>query len=253
MIKFATYNILNGGVGREDLILQVLRASRPDIAMLQEVTRQQTVQEMAQALDVDFFFAQGNTSRHLALLSRLPIISQQSWHPFPPIRAAILEATVEPAPGKHIYLLGVHLVPHPAILLELWRAWEMRVVLQRARQHDAQPCLIAGDFNAVAPNDRVVTKSMPVILKLMLLLQGWRFFHYALEATRAAGFTDCYRFLHPDQDGFTLPTPSPTIRLDYILANDALKASLQKCHVVREPAAIHQASDHYPLVAEFAF
>ncbi len=128
----------------------------------------------------------------------------------------------------------------------------MRVVLQRSK-HSASPGLIAGDFNAVAPNDRVVVKSMPAILKLMLLLQGGRFFHHAIAATQVAGFADCYRFLHPDRDGFTLPAPSPTIRLDYIFANEALKAYLQKCDVVREPAAVHQASDHYPLVAEFAF
>jgi exonuclease III len=112
--------------------------------------------------------------------------------------------------------------------------------------------LIAGDFNAVAPRDRVVTESMPARLKAMLTLQGGRFFHRAIKTILSAGYTDCYRHLHPDEDGFTLPVPTPTIRLDYVFANEGLKASLQKCYVIKNPGATREASDHYPVMAEFA-
>ncbi len=107
MIKFMTYNILDGGAGREEFILQVLRTAQPDIAVLQEVTHQQTIQDLAQAFGMDFFFAQGSTHHHLALLSRFPIVSRQSLHPFPPIRTTILEAAIECAPGQHIRVCGV--------------------------------------------------------------------------------------------------------------------------------------------------
>ena len=67
----------------------------------------------------------------------------------------------------------------------------------------------------------------------------------------AAGLTDCFRAMYPNDDGFTLPPPKPNSRLDYILVNEALKPHLVNCWVIREPAAILKASDHYPIVAEF--
>ena len=66
-----------------------------------------------------------------------------------------------------------------------------------------------------------------------------------------AGLTDCFRELHPTDDGFTLSTGHPNSRLDYILINASLKPRLKNCWVVHEPAAVNRASDHYPVAAEF--
>jgi endonuclease/exonuclease/phosphatase family metal-dependent hydrolase len=250
-IRFMTYNIQDGGQNRERFVLQVLKANRPDIAVLQEVTQQSTIQGFAQELDMDFFLANGNLKRRIALLSRFPIVSRQSYQPFPPMSSAVMEAMIKVADNKHICVLGIHLVPHPAILFEWWRMWETSVILHRATYYQASPCVIAGDFNAVAATDRVITAYMPTRLKVMLWAQGGRFFYGATGKVASAGFTDSYRFLHPGEDGFTLPAPTPTIRLDYIFVNEPLKACLQKCHVASEPSVVHQASDHYPVMAEF--
>ena len=252
IVRFMTYNILDGGATREQFILEVLQAEQPDIVLLQEIMQAQTVEGLAQALGMNRFLARGNTSRHLALLARFPIVSAESFSPFPPIRTTVLQATVECASGKPIHLLGVHLVPHPFVLFELWRIWEMRVALSRAQKYAGNPCLIAGDFNAVALGDGVEVRSMPSFLKVMLALQGGRFFHKVIEQVLSAGFADSYRLLHPEEDGFTLPTPTPTIRLDYIFVNEELRAHLRKCYVVRQPEVVTQASDHFPVVAEFA-
>ena len=101
------------------------------------------------------------------------------------------------------------------------------------------------------PNDRVVTNQMPHWLKLTILLQGNRVYHFSVRQYLSAGFIDCFRSLHPGDDGFTLPPAHANSRLDYILINDALKSHLTSCWIVREPLAVLKASDHYPVVAEF--
>lgn len=247
LLRVLTYNILDGGVGRDKLILEVLQATQPDIVILQEVFQSAIVDELAKVLGMKFFFAKGNSKRHLALLSRLPLIAQDSYHPFPPIHTGVLEATPEYALGQHLHVFGVHLIAQPFVIFELWRQWEIKTILQRTQPYRSSPTLIAGDFNAIAPHDLVLVKSWPRFLKLMLALQGGRIFRRVIREIMEAGFVDCYHLLHPDEKGFTLPTPTPNTRLDYIFVNDILKNCLRKCYVVDEPAAVKRASDHYPV------
>jgi endonuclease/exonuclease/phosphatase family metal-dependent hydrolase len=71
-----------------------------------------------------------------------------------------------------------------------------------------------------------------------------------------AGYVDAYRHLHPRAHGYTCATWMPAARIDYVFANSVMAARLQRCEVVgsrgwpdREATV---ASDHHPLVAEFA-
>ena len=70
-----------------------------------------------------------------------------------------------------------------------------------------------------------------------------------------AGYTDCFRRLHPRASGYTCATWLPAARIDYVFADPVMAARLLACEVVgsrRWPdreAVI--ASDHHPLVAEF--
>lgn len=246
-----TYNILDGGEGREEYLLEVLQDVQPDVAILQEVYHEGLVQHLSGALKMDSFFASGNRKRRVALLSRLPVISCQSYHTFPPIWRNAVEAEIEYQPNKRLRLFGIHPMANLSVICEFWRWWEARQIIGRAKPNAAEPCLIAGDFNAIAPNDRVVTSQMPKWLKLIILIQGNRVYHFSVHKYLSAGLTDCFRALHPGDDGFTLPPPRPNSRLDYILVNDTLKSRLTNCWVVREPAAVLKASDHYPVVAEF--
>ena len=64
--RVMTYNVLNGGTGRERLLLEVLRVVAPDIVLLQEVFDAGFVGRLADALEMQHFFARGNTKYHLA-------------------------------------------------------------------------------------------------------------------------------------------------------------------------------------------
>ncbi len=251
LLRVMTYNILDGGEGREEYLLEVLQAVRPDIAVLQEVFHEGFVQGLASALEMKAFLPCGNRKRRVALLSRLPVTSSTIYHYLPPMWRNVIKAEVEYQPHKRFRLFGIHPMANLSVICELWRWWEARRIIARVKPHAAEPCLVAGDFNAIAPSDRVLTNHMPGWLKLTILIQGNRVYHLSIRQYLAAGFIDCFRAAHPGDDGFTLPPPQPNSRLDYILVNDALKSHLVNCWVVREPPAILRASDHYPVVADF--
>lgn len=251
-MRVLTYNILDGGAHREALILKTIEAAKPDIVMLQEVFDSTPLADWASHLDMQHFLARGNSRRHLAVLSRFPIVETHSFHPFPPSLKSTLYAKVAYAPDRFVHAFGIHLAPHPFIVFEWWRKWEKEVAFGKANALACEPCFLAGDFNAIAPNDAPDTQSWPRLLKLMLACQGGRLFHFAIQDILRNGFVDCYRSLHPQSQGYTLPTSSPTTRLDYIFANSALYAHLKTCDIVCELAETREASDHYPVMADFA-
>ena len=151
-----------------------------------------------------------------------------------------------------MHIVGVHPVSRPFVLLELWRRWEVKVALERVVLRYPSPCLLVGDFNASAPGDSPRIRDLGVLNRLMVLVQGQRIYRFAIRAVLRAGLTDCFRHLHPDDDGFTYGPPNPVGRIDYIFASASLAATLTSCFVVRSPSAVDLASDHYPLVADFA-
>jgi endonuclease/exonuclease/phosphatase family metal-dependent hydrolase len=208
LLRVMTYNVLDGGGSREDLIVEVLREVSADVVVLQEVFDGAFVERIGDALGMQHFVARGNSKYHLAILSRWPIGAHHSYHPFPPIQQTVLEATIDCPNGQSLVVFGVHPVARPLVFLELWRLWELRVVLRRIERRGASACLLLCGFNA--------------------------------------------NVLHPDIDGFTYGPAAPVGRIDYVFASAALTPCLTKCFVAREPAAVDRASDHYPVVAEFA-
>jgi len=249
-LRLMTYNIRYGGKGHETEIVEVIRSAQPDVVLLQEVTDAAIVTDFAAALNMQSFIAEGN-GFSMALLSRWPIVEPVSDHPFPPIRDTILDAGIEYQPGRCFYLIGVHLVAFPGTFFEYWRIWELSHALKRAAAHRDHACMIAGDFNAIAPGDRVLTDRAPREMRILYALQLGRIFRQAIRRILAAGFVDCYRQLHPDDDGFTIPTPTPKVRLDYIFANPQASRALVKCEVLWQPEAVRYGSDHLPVMVEF--
>ena len=249
LIRLLSYNIKSGGHGREELILDILRQSQADIIVLQEAFDDTPLHAFAQALGMNYYLAASNVKWHVALLSRFPISAAFS-HRQRPIFRGLLDATL--AVGQqHLQIFGVHLHAGLAIGAELWRYCELTPILKHLAPYQARPCLVAGDFNAVAPGDRVVIETMPPWLQQLLWLQGRHVFRFVMRKFLRAGWIDCFRLLNTQDDGFTLPTGRPDIRIDYVFASAVIKPSVRRCRALREPAALEAASDHYPIMAEF--
>lgn len=251
-LRVMTYNILDGGENREAHILNVIQAANPDIVILQEVYSDEFLQSLSQALGMSYRFGTGNKQRKVALLSKFPVKSFKSHHPIFPIWRNFIHAEIEILPSKTVRIIGVHPMANLGIIFEIWRFLEASFIIRHVQRANAQFSLIAGDFNAIAPGEKVNTQSMPNWLKWMIYLQGNRVYHFSIAKYLSAGFTDCFRLLNSD-DGFTLPPPEPNARLDYIFVNTNMKNLLKKCWVVREPESTKYASDHYPVMAEFNF
>jgi len=251
-LRVMTYNILNGGEGRESYISDVIQTAQPDVVILQEVYTEEFLKSLAALLGMKYFIGERNKERKVALLSKLPVRSFISYHPIFPIWRNFIDAEVEYEPAKTTRIIGVHPMANLGIAFEIWRWWEANHIAYHARNYESTLCLIAGDFNAIAPGETVRVEAMPNWLKWIIYLQGNRVYHFSIAKLLSAGFTDCFRALNSDQ-GFTLPPPSPNSRLDYVFANATMKPYLKKCWVVREPDSVNHASDHYPVMAEFRF
>ncbi|HSL44088.1 MAG TPA: endonuclease/exonuclease/phosphatase family protein [Anaerolineales bacterium] len=247
-----TYNILDGGENREAYILEILQTAKPDVIILQEIFTEEFLVLLSHSLAMSYCLDGGNRKRKVALLSRLPVLAFKSYQPGFPIWRNFIEAEIEIQPGKSAWFFGVHPVANLGVLFEFWRFCEAVYVTNHVRRFSNKPCLIAGDFNAIAPGETVRTENMPNWLKWIIYLQGNRVYQYSIRRFSSAGFTDCFRLLNADT-GFTLPPPDPNSRLDYIFVNNRMKKNLRKCWVVREPDQVNFASDHYPVMAEFDF
>jgi exodeoxyribonuclease-3 len=251
-LRVMTYNILDGGENREAHILDVIQTAKPDVVVLQEVFTEDFLKFLSNSLGIKYYIGAGNKKRKVALLSTLPVLTFKSHHPVFPIWRNFIEAEIEYEPNKAARIIGVHPIANLAVVLEVWRMWEAKYIARHVQSFQSTPCLIAGDFNAIAPGEKVQTKNMPNRLKWIIYLQGNRVYHFSIETLLSAGFTDCFRFLNSDE-GFTLPPPNPNARLDYIFLNATMRAYLKNCWVVREPNSVNLASDHYPVMAEFSF
>lgn len=249
-VSVMTYNILDSGKNRETYILDVIQVNKPDIVILQEVFDEDLLKFLSQSLDMTYHLGNGNSLRKVALLSKLPVLAFKSHHPIFPIWRNFIDAEIEYEQGQGARIIGVHPVANLGIIFEVWRLWEIKHIINHIQGCQNKPCLVAGDFNAIAPKEKVRMENMPGWLKWIIYIQGNRVYHFSIGKLLSAGFTDCFRFLNSD-DGFTLPPPKPNARLDYIFVNDQMKAHLKKCWVVRTPNSVNFASDHYPVMAEF--
>lgn len=67
-------------------------------------------------------------------------------------------------------------------------------------------------------------------------------------------YEDCFRHVHPMEQGFTCPAAAPAGRIDYIFANTVMAERLTMCRVIttgEDDLSGDQASDHLALAAEF--
>jgi exodeoxyribonuclease III len=247
-LRLATYNIRFGGTGREHLLVDVLREINADALILTEASNSDVVTKLADKLGMQPVIAHGRKTS-LALLSRLPI---EASNVFDVTGRPLLEASLGVSPQMTIVLYGLHLPAHYLKRVELQRVQDLRTYFEFIRSRSSSPHVLLGDFNAIAPGDNLVRETLPLKVRLMLWWERGRLYHEAIDSVLTAGYTDCFRTLHPNDTGFTLPAYDPHVRLDYIVANAEMREYLTTCAVHQTPMSL-LASDHLPLVAEFAF
>jgi exodeoxyribonuclease-3 len=243
-LRILSYNIRRGGTGREAQLAAVIRRCDPDLVVLQEATRPDSVRALAEAAGMTQWGARAGAS--LGFLSRHPV-AHHEWYKPRFSRHAFLE--IVPF-GTESRVFGVHLSAVHAAWTERRRLMELRALLAAIARHQHGPHLLVGDFNTLAPGELLDIRQLPHRLRALVWLSGGRIRWRAIQTILDAGYLDGFRLLHPDAVGLTFPTWNPHVRLDFAFVPKAFADRLQSC-AVAAGADTTTASDHLPLLAEF--
>ena len=242
-LRLLSYNIRQGGIGREEALAAAIREARPDVAILQEATRPAVVERLAGATGLRHWGCRRGDS--LAFLTREPVVSA-AWHRPRLSRHAFLELV--PAGGAW-RVFGVHLSAVHAAWTERRRLIELRSLLDAIRSHQHGPHVIVGDFNTVSPGELFDFRQLPARLRTLVWLSGGRVRWRTIQAILDAGYRDAFRRLHPDRVGYTFPSWNPHVRLDYLFVPESMLPAVTRCEV-REHDDLRHASDHLPIYGE---
>jgi exodeoxyribonuclease-3 len=109
---------------------------------------------------------------------------------------------------------------------------------------------VVGDFNTLAPGERLQVSKLPYRLRALVWLSGGRIRWQTIAIMLGAGYADGFRRLHEPDAGLTFPTWDPHSRLDYVFIPETFVDRLAACHVVTDSPAVRLASDHFPVCAE---
>ncbi len=256
-ITFAAYNLENYLVaGSErtrpksadarDAVARLVAGVLPDILGVCEIGEEAALLDLAQrlgALGIHLphreYVAGPDPDRHLALLSRYPIVRKGSLPRVPfelngrpeLVRRGFLDVSVQVNPGYLLRLVGVHLkskLPSPAgeDLVRRCEADQLRAHVERILGENPRANLMVyGDFNDTReqPTMRQILGPWGGLFSLQDLVaedpQGHRWTHYRQ-------FTGVYS------------------RIDYLLFNKALKPELSNRASISGDPNWQRASDH---------
>jgi len=211
--------------------------------VLQEATRPDVVARLAGDCGMTAWASQANHS--VGFMSRMAI-DHHEWHRPRASRRAFLE--IVPA-GSAVRIFGLHLSAVHSNWTERRRVRELRALLESIQKHQHGFHVLAGDFNTLAPGEKLDLAKLPMRLRSFVYLTGRTIRWETIQIMLDAAYADGYRMLHPDQPGFTFPTWDPNLRLDFVFVPQPSLPRLKSCEVVGSPAAL-AASDHLPVLAE---
>ncbi|MGB1251861.1 MAG: endonuclease/exonuclease/phosphatase family protein [Candidatus Promineifilaceae bacterium] len=253
-MKALTWNIAFGQPEKLDRLYAVLAAAQADVITLNEADHESTVIELAQRLGMTHVWARGSGDRHVATLSRYPILRWQIYNRKPLTQAALATTLdVRPDGVNPLTVFNVHFRPNPYWHFELFRFLAANALLSAAKREKAQTSLIMGDLNTYGQGDPVDVKT---ILRFMrpqdrktLQRQRYKFLRISLPRLLRGGYADCYRDVHPNEAGYTFTRHGhPVSRMDYVLADKLMRMRLRSCELLAGDLNI---SDHFPLLTEF--
>ena len=243
-LKLMSYNIRFGGRSRAPLIAAVIRRTDPDIVVFQEATDPGVIEEVAEATGLTTSWA-ARRAHSIGFISRLAV-AHHEWHYPPGATHSFLEIALAASPTR---IFGLHLKARFSKWSEQRRTREIRALLEGIKHHQEGFHVLVGDFNTLAPGELLDVRRMPRWIRALVWLSGRDIRRDTVQIMLDAHYIDGYRFLHPDDKGYTFPTWDAHLRLDYIFLPAAFSDRLKSCEVITEHDA-QSASDHFPLLAQ---
>ncbi len=160
MTRILSYNILVGGTRRVEQITKIISSAHPDIVGLVEATNPRVVEELAIRLGMQHRMSRYTEDKqdwHTAILSRLPIVRTYS-HVRPGILThPLLEVSLEEEGGHVLTVFLTHLTAafNYGRGGDGIRRREVQEILRIMETKRGTPHLLMGDFNSIAPGDRL--------------------------------------------------------------------------------------------------
>jgi endonuclease/exonuclease/phosphatase family metal-dependent hydrolase len=240
-LRILSYNIQEGGEDRIPLIETVIAREAPDLVALAEVNSPRNAEKLAHALAMQLTLGEARSGFHVAWLSRLPVRRSRN-HDLPILAKTLLEIEVE-WQGQPLRAFATHLASRWDSSTPLDEIQAILEILRPTRG----AVILAGDFNALAPGERVGVPPPNVVPRPNTRDDDPR---PVIRHVLDTGMIDCYRAIHPQPPGYTYQSDHPWLRIDFIFASPSLAVHLRDSGIVTEPPT-NRASDHLPIWTEF--
>jgi len=254
MFKIATWNVNSLRV-RLPHVLDWLGTNSPDVLALQETKLTDDLFPLEQFRQIGYqaLYSGQKTYNGVALLSRQPMQLVATEFPgYADPQKRVLCATVGEIAVLNLYVpngseVGSEKYQYKLDWLTQLQSFT-RHVLEQYRH-----CILLGDFN-IAPKDEDVYD--PVEWQGQVLCSEPERAHFF--SLLDAGLTDCYRQFPQAENSYSwwdyraaAFRRNRGLRIDHILADQALAAVCKHCEIDKAPRKLEQPSDHAPVIAGF--
>ncbi len=251
-----TYNILNGGEDRFESIIKVVSSENPDFLVINEANGfekngNQKLDKFSEKTGLLHFklALSGEYDYHTAVFSRYPF---KEVREIKTLRNAGILVVIETKLGE-ISIAGAHLTPYTEDL----RLSEIDLIANQQKQYPNK--ILMGDMNSLSVIDGYNEKMIKGFNNTQLekFTTDGKFRFDTINKITSLGYVDT-AVIFGKQKECTVPTKINqdeahliNMRVDYIFVSDSLKNKVKSYSIIKN-ALTEKASDHYPVVIEFA-
>ncbi len=242
---------------RQAHVIEWLQNHQPDVLVLQEIKQltEKFPDEALLAIGYHSLASGQKTYNGVAVISKRPAFNAVTDFPqFDDPQRRILAVTVEDIRIINLYVPNGSEVGSDKYAYKLsWLNALQRFLETETKEHEK--LVVLGDFN-IAPADEDVHDAEKWGEAILCSPKERKALQHLIEL----GLTDVFRgFDHAEKTfswwdyraaGFRR---NAGLRIDLILASDAMRKHCTACYVDKEPRAWERPSDHAPVVAEFSF
>jgi exodeoxyribonuclease III len=254
VFKIATWNV-NSLKVRLPHVLQWLETEKPDVLALQETKSidENFPEDAIKEAGYQVSFIGQKTYNGVATLCKSPIETLATCLPdYDDIQRRVLAVN-----NSGITILNLYIPNGSEVDSEKYRyklEWfsKLHPFIEQLKA-DNDRVIILGDFN-IAPEDQDVHDPEEWIGNVLVSQPERDEFKKLLEH----GFSDCFRKFDQEEKSFSWWDYRAAafrrdrgMRIDHILASDALTKSCVACYIDKSPRKLERPSDHTPVVAEF--
>ncbi len=256
MFKIATWNV-NSLKVRLPHVLQWLETAKPDVLALQETKTidENFPEEAIKEAGYHVSYIGQKTYNGVTTICKSPIETIATAIPdYADEQRRVLAVNTNDVTVLNLYVPNGSEVDSEKYHYKLeWFSKLQPFIAHLKSKNDR--VIILGDFN-IAPEDQDVHAPEEWIGNVLVSQAERDEFNKLIDH----GFSDCFRLFEQPEKSFSWWDYRAAgfrrdrgLRIDHILASDALAGDCRACYIDKEPRKLERPSDHTPVIAEFEF